>query len=510
MKKEKKFSLASMGVFLLLAVLPLFITNKYYNLTFSKFIFFISVTGAFFFMCLIFCDRVRKEIPKKKHRYFLQWLSECDRLALSFAAFLAVGFFSMLFSPYPYSSFCGYAGRYMGFDFVCAVFLLYFFVTRYYRLKDREIICFEVSGVLVILLALTEFFGFDPFGLMKTVPKESMGTFLSTLGNINVLASFIALLLPISMYYLTFFDKLKSIPIFITSTVFGYVGVFVSNSDSAYLALLAAFWIIGLMAFKKSESTYRFLLAFSLFWLSAFLFGVVHGISKKAFHLTDLTDYVTARWAIIPFFIFAAIALIVKYKPLSEKKLKIFRYAYIVVSVFAAVAVAFAIIYFSAFDTKTPLKGFLSYFRFNDSWGTDRGMVWKMGFSAFGKMPFINKLFGYGEDTIVVLFAKYFKQEMLNSGYYTDNAHNEYLQYLLTMGIFGLAAYISILFFSLKKLLKKSGDYVVCGAIAVSVFAYAVQAFVNISQPITTPIMFLFMAFAGCELKNSPVKGSHR
>lgn len=509
-KNEKNTNLADMGIFLLLAVFPLFITNKYYNITISKFIFFISVTVIFFFGCLVFCDRANKTGSLKRYKNFLQWLKDRDELSIAFAAFLILGFVSMLFSPYPFSSFCGYAGRYMGYDFICAVFLLYLFVSRYYRLGEREIIAFEISGILVILLALTEFFGFDFFGLMKTVPESKAGTFLSTIGNINVFASFISLLLPIPIYYLAFSDTSKFNYLFVSATVFGYTGILISNSDSAYLALAAAIWIIGLSVLKSSESTYKFLLTFSLFFLCAFVFGILCKISKRAFLLSDISDIITGTRSVIPFAVLALTALIIKYKPLSKKQLKVLRYIYIVISICLVFTAVFAVVHFSVFDKNTKLNGFMSYLRFNDSWGTKRGMVWRMSISSFLKMPFINKLFGYGEDTVIVLLAKYFKQEMLDSGYYADNAHNEYLQYLLTTGIFGLASYVSLLVISLKNLIKKSREHVICGAVTAAIFTYAVQALVNISQPVTTPLLFLFMAFAGCEIKNNPAEGSHR
>lgn len=502
-KKQRRSIPADIGVFLLVTIFPLFITNKYNNITISKFAFFMTASVTAFFVCLIFCEPNKKDVTKKKIKNkadFINHLKSCDKLSLSFVLFLICGILAMLVSPYPFSAFCGYAGRYMGFDFIIAVFLTYIWVTRYFSLNETTIAAFECSGILVFILAVIQFLGFNPFNLKEGITHEKLSTFISTIGNVNVFASFISLVLPVALYIVCFSENRKLAPIYMTASVLGFIGVFISNSDSAYLALIFAFWLLTLLSFENSTSFHRVFAVFAAFFLTAFLFGRIHSLFENAYHLSTLTVYLTKPYSIIPAVFFALICVALRLKPLSEKAMKGLKYAYIVISALTLFSVLTAMVYFSAFDKKTDLGALNAYLRFNDSWGTERGLVWRLSLSAFKEMPFINKLFGYGEDTVVMLLAKYFKQEMLASGYYTNNAHNELLQYLLTMGIFGVLSYISILIFSMKKLLTKRKKSVLFGAIAVAVFAYAGQSLVNITQPITTPLMFLMMSFAGCEI----------
>ena len=79
----------------------------------------------------------------------------------------------------------------------------------------------------------------------------------------------------------------------------------------------------------------------------------------------------------------------------------------------------------------------------------------------------------------------------------TNCAHNEYINYLVTTGILGLASYLSILFGALKGAIKSAAKNPLAIIFAVSVISYAVQATVNLAQPITTPLFIIFVSL--CE-----------
>lgn len=74
-----------------------------------------------------------------------------------------------------------------------------------------------------------------------------------------------------------------------------------------------------------------------------------------------------------------------------------------------------------------------------------------------------------------------------------DSAHNEYLQYLITIGIVGLVAYMSLLFTSIMEMIRASKKEPVIMAIIFAVVCYGVQATVNISVPIVAPIMMTLL-----------------
>lgn len=136
-----------------------------------------------------------------------------------------------------------------------------------------------------------------------------------------------------------------------------------------------------------------------------------------------------------------------------------------------------------------------------DSYGTGRIHIWRETLKIVPKYIFT----GAGIDN----FYYAFEDEHLidiKSGLYVDKAHNEYLQKLVTEGIFSLLAYLSLLFtifyLSIKKIFKEknSKDYIfIC--LFLSFIGYSVQAFFNISIISVAPLYYVVLGLLSSELK---------
>ena len=77
-----------------------------------------------------------------------------------------------------------------------------------------------------------------------------------------------------------------------------------------------------------------------------------------------------------------------------------------------------------------------------------------------------------------------------------DSAHNEYLQYLVTIGPFGLLAYLAIHAAAIIQVIKEKMKQPLYVAALFAVLCYAFQAAVNINQPIATPVMWTLLAIS--------------
>ena len=117
----------------------------------------------------------------------------------------------------------------------------------------------------------------------------------------------------------------------------------------------------------------------------------------------------------------------------------------------------------------------------------------------------MHKLFGYGPDTFGILTTGNFFSDMLQSaqGQLFDNAHNEYLQYLVTIGALGLLTYVAFLAAAGRRMIagKNENGYIVGCLFAV--LCYVVQALVNLSLPIATPVMWLLLSVGMAACRNS-------
>ncbi len=167
--------------------------------------------------------------------------------------------------------------------------------------------------------------------------------------------------------------------------------------------------------------------------------------------------------------------------------------------VIAAVAAALVFVLYDVnvaghVDRYGVLKGYLL---FNDDWGTQRGFVWRLTVENYLNFKPLQKIFGYGPDTLAIVLYQNNMQEMVmtyNQRY--DNAHNEFLHYFVTIGPMGLAAYVGIMATTVWSTVKeKLANPLVIGAV-LAVICYNFQALVNINQPIATPVMWMLLCFA--------------
>ena len=105
------------------------------------------------------------------------------------------------------------------------------------------------------------------------------------------------------------------------------------------------------------------------------------------------------------------------------------------------------------------------------------------------------KLFGFGPDLLKKPLADAYGAEIAaycNLSF--NNAHNEYIQYLLTHGALGLTAYLTFAVGACASLFRRARKSAAAACLLAGALAYLLHAAVNVNQPITTPLLFLFLS----------------
>ena len=121
--------------------------------------------------------------------------------------------------------------------------------------------------------------------------------------------------------------------------------------------------------------------------------------------------------------------------------------------------------------------------------GSGRCFIWRIALEVYEDYPWYRKLVGFGPDTFgLAVYHKYLPQMLEFSGEIYDSAHNEYIQYLVTLGAAGLFFYLILIFSSIKRMTRSKKPEVI--AILFALLCYWFQAIVNINIPITAPIMW--------------------
>lgn len=498
-EKDTGETVASVSVLALLTGIPLFMTNKYFNITISKFIFFAIVS----LLCFVLYHTFRPEGVKKQKNIANKPMD------IAVFGFLASSVVSVLFSSYKADALLGSSGRCMGLCFVLILTGLYFALSRSYKIHKRELIGYCTAFGIVAAIAFLQFFGINFGGFYTKLSDTTIANYYSTIGNINVVSSYICLCLPFIMYlFCTVKGIFKAVGLYVFSFC-GFCFMIIVNSDSGYIGMAAAFCAVAYIIAKNRGQFYKVLLLAGTFLLTPRLVNYIYvslGGSTKP--LSDMAVLLGESDVLLV----AAVILLVAGAAIVRVKITrvssiIIRITVVIFALLIVIGISGAIIYFTLFDTETELGFLENYLRFSDKWATERGEIWTMTMNSYSELPFLKKLFGCGPDTLLLLLTENYNDRMLITGY-VDNAHNEFMNYLVNHGIVGLGFYLAMIFIALKKCTARAGRSIVHGGLFAVVISYASQSIVNISQPLTTPFYFVIMFMCCCDLAAKAENGN--
>ena len=252
----------------------------------------------------------------------------------------------------------------------------------------------------------------------------------------------------------------------------------------------------------QREARARMCLALACLMAGLFLVGAATRLWPDA--TLSLKDHACARLAAHPL-LFAALSLLLTaaaYGLLHTRREKpvfpaprTFLLTLLACAIVALAAAAALFLFYTYVDTDTKLTGMLKLFRFRDKWGTNRGGVWVRCMKLFAQSDWRVKLFGFGPDLLKKPLADAYGAEIAaycNLSF--NNAHNEYIQYLLTHGALGLTAYLTFAAGACASLFRRARKSAAAAGLLAGALAYLLHAAVNVNQPITTPLLFLFLS----------------
>ncbi|MEA4915510.1 MAG: O-antigen ligase family protein [Christensenella sp.] len=461
---------------------PLIFTNYYFNITETKHVYFLVVSGLYLLLLLLARIALPPDFGVTRAHVSLH------PAALLIFAFYVVSVTGSLISRYGGEAFFGENNRYQGlltlFCYACLIVVL----SRQkidLRWPERA---FLLGACIVSLLGVLNHFTLDPFGFYNNLREMDRGRFLSTIGNADFYASYIGMAFAVSFgFFLHTNGRLKQL---LSTLILALVcfGTLVAGSDSAALGLIAVAALMPLLLFSDATALRRMPLGWGVFFLCAFFFGLLSNVFKSA---TFLSSFVTIlyRPAVSLSLSLCSVLLWFALKFAKPEQLAHAKKPYAITLLSALLFGVLALVLLNTLLKDLPLGSLEQYLRFNDSWGTDRGKIWAFVLRVYEQLPPVQKLFGassgglFHADSIKPLF----------SDAALDTAHNEYLQYLVTNGALGLVCYLAAMFLALRVGFRRSKREPVYRGLTLAVIAYLAQATVNIAQPMTTPILFVLI-----------------
>ncbi len=407
--------------------------------------------------------------------------------------FLGINLISFLLSEYRSNALFGTSGRLFGLITIVAVCACYFIITGTGTLSEKICIIIMCGGTPVAILGILNFCGIDPLHIYSTMVYYQHDYFISTLGHTNIYSSFFAITLPVSLIMFTNSCSIRSRLFYGFTSVIAFMGIIVGNSDSGIISIATAI-ICGYIFCTSYKKLCYYWGMLVLWFTSARIVGLIYVVSKSTRLVDSINLFIMTNprfYLIILLIIFLLIYSYIMHRRKAsrfevDKKILIF------FSLTLFFIIFIYILYLNISGADSTLSNLLV---FNDSWGTNRGFIWIRSIKCYiNNYNFPLKLFGCGPDSYGFIVSQYFLNDILNGGFEMyDNAHNEYIQYLMTLGITGLSAYVGILASTIRRFIKSRHTPVTIALIS-AMICYILQAFVNINQAVTTPLFFAVVA----------------
>ena len=460
--------------------LPLVFHRFYFDITETKQYFFLIASFAYVLLLLLARILFPRTfgIPAEKRRI--------HPVVWGMTAFFLCLLVASLFSVHPETVFFGEKNRYQGILTAFAYALVVFALSRQ-KTGLRAAEAGLVSGAgLAGVLGLLNHFGIDPFGFTANITAADQGRFISTIGNLDFYGSFFSLAFPVVLNFWIRAESKRARALSAFALCAAGLGVLVAGSDAAALGLITAALIFPFTLFSDPRGMRRFFFGWGIFALCALAFGLTAPYLPSKTYLSSFAVLLTKPFAAIGLALICCAAAFLLRRPDTQNLCSAAKpYGFALLG--AALLGVFCLILLNTALKSVPLGSAEHYLRWSDSWGTDRGMIWRWCARLYASFTPAQKIIGGGPGAVYYADA----QNRLFADAALDSAHNEYLHYLLTAGAAGLAAYLFSLAAALRSgLLAAAGKPIVRGFV-VALAAYAAQATVSIAQPASTPLLFV-------------------
>lgn len=483
----------------ILAILPLYTGGSYYKIGDNKYFMFRNVSLFCLGLWLVIeiaCGlaglfgNMRRKNPPGMWKSRLRSLSTVDYFMLAYAS---VNILSVCFSRYKDTAVFGYDEWYMGALSQLIFAGIYFFVSRRYDGKAYPIYMGEAALFIVVMLGFMNRLGIDPLDMYVVYSENDWeySHMLSTIGNINWLCSYISCVVPLCIAGFLYCsadldkrDRWRKKYIMFALSALTLAFLFMHGSDAGLVMTFVC--VIFCMAIGMLPEYRQY---FSLFFEKGLLLaGTVMLMTAAAGTAIVFRKHIKATpddsimqgllgspvWWISAVFFFVTYLI---YRKCGRKAGRILRAAFFLMLIM--LCIIFAMLYILKMFSKDAAIG-----------ETGRAAIWRAAFEGFCHAPFLQKIIGAGPDC----FSEYIYSltdinlPEIKEGYWRGaifaNAHNEWLNQLINIGIAGAVVYAGIFVSAAKRYRGMLAGILV-------IILYLINSLVSFQQVMNAPILFL-------------------
>ena len=533
MKSKRKLMNASnvivgLWVMAMFTIFPLIYNDFYFDILQTKYYTVLTLSIIMILALIVICGFAggfKNFFDKLKSKGFALWFKEEFSIwDICIMIFWLMSALSTAFAGrFIMESITGDKGRYSGLLLISIYVILYFTVSRMFSFGKVYFTVFLAVSIPVCLFGYTDYFNMDILGFKEKISPEQWPIFTSTIGNINTYTAVLAFYIAIAgtLFITTPFksdngrgESIGKIVFYYVIMLMNFIALAMGTSDNGYLTLAAFFGLVPFVAFRTMEGVRRFILTILTYLLGIKIIQLINiSYAGKVLGISGLYDFISDFKYLNLIIAVLALTVIIMYVLEYRKKekrrdnealLRSLRYIWlaILVIVFAAIVFMGMKINSDVTAAKEKYGALADYFVFNDSWGTFRGYIWRAAVEEYMKFPLLHKIFGSGPDTFGLYIGLLRNEEMTSvTGQFFDATHNEYIQFLFTLGPIATIAYILALILPSVEALRTRLFYLrdntmlpYLYACAIAVICYATQAVVNLNLPVVTPFLWIFLS----------------
>lgn len=486
---------------LILLILPLYTQNGYTMIGNAKYLFFRNVT--LFFVIVTTVMLVVMKASQGGERIKLPKLSGTDIMVLSYGGSAVL---SWCFAADRYTAWWGAPGWYMGLGSQLMFVWIYFAVSGWCDSFEGILWAFYAGAVVVMAVGILNRYGFDPFFLFEGLEGWDREHLLSTIGNQNWYCGYVSVASAVCICFACAGGRVRRAAGLAGSFLFFWT-ILTQGSEGGYLIVLAE---MAVVLFWSLDDRRRFLgfLELLICCPAAALLGKYCVRFRGMILAEDGTLNGFLFWeGWMPVLIFLVILFMtvwVREKKGYRDRLRNKKIKKAVLCAAGVVFVAGAAVFLACqvWESVWVMLGEKSLLRITDSWGNDRGALWRMSLGTFRQGSFWDKWIGVGPDCFGnAVYAKYPVNDIIHpTGHWEmalfANAHNEWLNMLINQGILGLVSYAGIFVTAFARLWKREGgnSFVLLGLSAIS--GYCAYGVVSFQQTVSTPLMFAVLGIS--------------
>ena len=505
-KQEFLQNVCNLYIIVLLSVLPLYTQGTYWRLGDTKYLLFRNVSIVCFGIWLIaegYCLGSRllqrgqlwgtagaQRSEGKNGKAFWKGFSTVDWFVLSYGIVCVISF---LASSYRETAWTGYRDWYMG-TFSQLLFVgIYFFVSRYASGSPIPVYFGEAALFFVTLIGLLQRLKLDPLGLLPGFEPGDWeySHMLSTVGNINWLCGYYSVVLGLAVAEFLHSSKRWTSALFYLVSVLSLLLLWIQGSASGILLALSCAGLCLLLGLRKIKFFERGILLLGGMLLSLAVMSALITLRKSmgtvpgdggVREIISWGGWWLAGAAMLAFY------AILKRMPLKKRQLsaKIFLLAVGLIGL-------------------TVVLVLLSTMKWDNSWGTGRGALWRLSWEGFWQLDFLHKLVGAGPDCFAEYIYTVFpaKEIISQRGHWANsiftNAHNEWLNHLVNLGVLGVTTYLGIFIAGFRRYKRME-----LGIFALAL--YGINSIISFQQVVSTPLLFAVLGICEGRIRRGKLK----